>query len=336
MLQSTTFQALDQSHDEVRLLELVPGDEEDPIQCTQQIIGLDDDDNLQWSALSYVWGDKKEDRYVLINGEKFEVTDNLFDALRQIRKTRAPIRLWIDALCINQRTDVEKTHQVNMMRRIYAKCTTCYIWLGRIKGRQVPLDAARRAFRCIHYMSECHKTQQLPPDLKTVSMQEEAGYGLHKMFDVPWWTRIWTVQEAAILRNCHLLWGPLEISWKLLVGAAVNLGRGHVTNRQLRVSGPLNHFTASIIWLERARSDCTPARGTAPIGMLFRFRGRRASDPRDKVYAVPGLISQTQTLLPSVPSCDYTLDVVTLYKRVTLDLILGQKLLVALVGRLEK
>lgn len=56
-----------------------------------------------------------------------------------------------------------------------------------------------------------------------------------------------------------------------------------------------------------------------PLYLFYRWRCREATDPRDKVYALLGM--RRDVRLPSVPSCDYTVDVMTLFTRVTVDLI---------------
>jgi hypothetical protein len=334
------YEPLDSTSDQIRLLDIAPGRPGRPVECTLETIRVGDD--LEWQALSYVWGETQANLSINVNGKSVQVADNLFDALHRIRSATARVRLWVDALCIDQNNPVEKTQQVNMMRRIYANSGTCYVWLGAIDNTsQCSLEAARRALSCIRYFAQIHVSEQFPHDLATGAMQEEARHGLEALMDLPWWKRMWTVQEAAIPPNCQALWGPLEIEWNSVTRAARN-----ITNPQLFHRGralkivlergahfSLGFYTAPVVWLLNAGRDCTPSRTTPTLGMLYRFRYRQAGDPRDKVYAVPGLISQHQTLLPSIPSCDYTLDVVTLYKRVTLDLIRAEGSLRVLIGR---
>lgn len=38
--------------------------------------------------------------------------------------------LWIDAICINQATTLEKNHQVSMMGMIYSQAECVIVWLG--------------------------------------------------------------------------------------------------------------------------------------------------------------------------------------------------------------
>lgn len=57
------------------------------------------------------------------------------------------------------------------------------------------------------------------------------------------------------------------------------------------------------------------------LNMFWRFRYRRSTDPRDKVYSILGLLREGEKPLPSVMASDYELPAATLFKRVTVDLI---------------
>ncbi|KAH7378654.1 heterokaryon incompatibility protein-domain-containing protein, partial [Cadophora sp. MPI-SDFR-AT-0126] len=64
-----------------------------------------------YEALSYEWGHFKSSKEIFINGMRFFVRDNLWNALYDLRED-SPRRLWIDALCIDQQNVDERNHQV--------------------------------------------------------------------------------------------------------------------------------------------------------------------------------------------------------------------------------
>lgn len=47
-----------------------------------------------------------------------------------LRKSLGSFTIWIDAICINQKDEVEKTQQLQFMHRIYTLAHTTYVWLG--------------------------------------------------------------------------------------------------------------------------------------------------------------------------------------------------------------
>ena len=100
----------------------------------------------QWArfiALSYVWGPPKPERSIIVNGKFLKIRENLHALLQvlhkptQVANTDGPTPagshvtlsrilrkypyLWADAICIDQKTDEEKNHQVNMMGDIYRR-----------------------------------------------------------------------------------------------------------------------------------------------------------------------------------------------------------------------
>ncbi|KAK4222544.1 heterokaryon incompatibility, partial [Podospora fimiseda] len=91
------------------------------------------DDKPRFSALSYVWGDQTKRKKTSINGQVFKVGKNLYDGLINIQRRISHDRLlpiWIDAICINQDDDTEKSEQVQIMGTIFSQCEFVVSWLG--------------------------------------------------------------------------------------------------------------------------------------------------------------------------------------------------------------
>ncbi|KAH6853222.1 heterokaryon incompatibility protein-domain-containing protein [Chaetomium sp. MPI-CAGE-AT-0009] len=75
------YQPLDTSRREIRLLQIVQGSEDGPIECTLHMVDFDDID-FEFAALSYVWGDESITADILVDGHLRSVTTNLESALR--------------------------------------------------------------------------------------------------------------------------------------------------------------------------------------------------------------------------------------------------------------
>lgn len=114
----------------IRLVELLPGRRSDIVECTLHEGTLSTD--RAYKALSYAWDDRKATSkvFIICNKKKLEVALNLYHALRRLRHFSSAVILWVDALCINQADDAERTHQVGMMREIYENSCEIAIWLG--------------------------------------------------------------------------------------------------------------------------------------------------------------------------------------------------------------
>lgn len=77
--------------------------------------------NTSYQALSYTWGSRSHRRPVLCNGQTIWATPNLYDALWHLlaQAKALPLRLWVDALCIDQRNTDDKAQQIILMGDIY-------------------------------------------------------------------------------------------------------------------------------------------------------------------------------------------------------------------------
>src|SRR3569833_2059560 len=142
--------------DEIRLLILEPAaTNSSPLRgCLQNttISACDRDLIDSYTALSYVWGNPspsdsialgQADAKVPSAAVSHPITANLAAALRGLRDTRRPHRIWADALCINQSDIPERNVQVALMGDIYRKASHTVIYLGTLtQGAATVLDAA--------------------------------------------------------------------------------------------------------------------------------------------------------------------------------------------------
>ncbi|KAF2734222.1 heterokaryon incompatibility, partial [Polyplosphaeria fusca] len=91
-----------------------------------------------YMALSYEWKEpnSEEDPFIQLHGRPFTVRNNLLRALctileHQRRQEKHPdAYVWVDALCIDQRSIGERNHQVRLMREIYTRASLVVSWLG--------------------------------------------------------------------------------------------------------------------------------------------------------------------------------------------------------------
>ena len=83
---------------DIRLVTIRPGTWNEEICCALSHYSLGEQANPVYSALSYVWGSPKVTDQILLNGEPWRVTVNLFHALHFLRDAETPVRIWIDAL----------------------------------------------------------------------------------------------------------------------------------------------------------------------------------------------------------------------------------------------
>jgi hypothetical protein len=172
------------SPNHIRLLRLLPR-EIDPnnIRCELFEYSLLDETGLShlYEAISYVWGSKENLQTIVIDNRNFNITQNLFTALRHVRNDKLPRIIWVDAICINQKEDTEKEHQIALMAKIYAKSSRVLIWLGDAEHNG---DRALEAIRLIGARS----TDFSPVKLSTTELSQQ---GILQLLERPWFQRIW-------------------------------------------------------------------------------------------------------------------------------------------------
>ncbi|KAL7812762.1 heterokaryon incompatibility protein domain-containing protein [Trichoderma gracile] len=107
------------------------------------------DEPLPYEAISYTWSGQALDRPVYANGQEYHVTRNAEDVMRRLRPSSPDDsrNLWIDAICINQKDDAEKSVQVQLMFEVYANAERVNIWLGQ------GTDATALALRWLRWYS---------------------------------------------------------------------------------------------------------------------------------------------------------------------------------------
>ena len=162
------YKTLDPSVQEYRVLLLKPGrkarggrkSKKRLIECELLHRQLAQGTPLPFKALSYCWGDATARYRLKLGGAIHFVTQSLGTFLnRQREESEATQFLWVDAICINQDDDSEKSYQLALMRRIYGTATELLIWLGdeeqpqsrglELLGRypEVPEDTSLRPVR---------------------------------------------------------------------------------------------------------------------------------------------------------------------------------------------
>ncbi|RKL38091.1 hypothetical protein BFJ72_g7553 [Fusarium proliferatum] len=125
----------------IRIMTLHRGSGSDIFECDLRNIRLAAKSVVQtppYEALSYVWGSKQDPRHIYINGNRFAVTQNLFEALAYLRLPDSDRTLWIDAICINQLDFAEREVQVQQMPSPVSKSMRHSLtWYGRFDGTAV-------------------------------------------------------------------------------------------------------------------------------------------------------------------------------------------------------
>ena len=213
---------LDLAEGQIRLLSLRGCSGSDEVDGDLLIASLDD--QVDYKALSYVWGNARDTKPIRLCGQPFHVTVNLESALRNLRPTDRPCTLWVDAVCINQRNVSERNKQVSLMDQIYTRATHVVVWLGQCsESRELAIDAIEKfgSNKDLHWIPQA-ASGALSPDSHNADSQQDHFTHLTFFLTDPWWKRVWTLQEFVLAREIRFLCGRLSLTLESLYNFIVS------------------------------------------------------------------------------------------------------------------
>lgn len=134
-----------------RVLQLEPHhDLKEPLRCSLkeiQLVPMEGEVVEPYEALSYVWGSPTGTLPLRCNSGVILITPNCDLALRYIRQATQAVRLWVDAICVNQGDVEERQRQVAIMGMIYTSAEEVLVWLGDGEGMDFSFISIARSCR---------------------------------------------------------------------------------------------------------------------------------------------------------------------------------------------
>lgn len=309
------------SSDSVRLLNILPAAIQAPIETVLVSVTLRSTTPLVYDALSYVWGPASDRVDIRCNGKIVSITQSLSEALLHLRSDTDEYTLWIDQLCINQEDIAERDQQVTLMGDIYSLARKVVVWLGpsddetgtvwallqkvselqHFEAHEV-YDLARKKPQPLQGQdsrlssSRYHRTADAQPmrssskdswefpDLPPGDSPEWKA--VERFLQRPWFSRMWTYQEVVLSKICIVRCGSYSMTWSDLSDSCKAITYGGFS---VYIDGKDDRVTA--IQVQRLRSR--DGKSTTFRSLLERNRFRNATEPRDMVYALRGIVDQT-------------------------------------------
>ncbi|KAJ4245520.1 hypothetical protein NW762_014029 [Fusarium torreyae] len=271
--------------------------------------------SLSFAALSYVSGDASITKTILVDSKPFNVTINLEAYLRKAAEKQAKdpnsteLPIWVDAICIDQNNIPERNAQVQRMGSIYSLAEEVIIWLGS-GGSHIHLGVQRikehakatRELGGVKAFADPDKRETLSKLFKDMMLGDSAQRkGFFELFDFPWWTRAWVLQELALAKKVVFLLKDNSITFDGIYHAilhyyvsisddplqtinTINLSK----EEEKLFSRALNVINVRALF-EHGFSDRLS--GTTLQSLLSQTKGVKATDARDKIYGLLGMIS---------------------------------------------
>jgi Heterokaryon incompatibility protein (HET) len=249
--------------DEIRLIRLLPGERSTPVRCDLIHARLSEDP--KYSALSYVWGGSSHIISVPLceSGASVYVTENGYAALKRLRRLDRDRLVWIDAVCIHQSNPWERNHQVRQMKAIYSAAESVV----------VHLDEQGEGARELWGAMDANDPGTLDSRL------------IANLFTLPYFSRIWMIQEVCFARNLEILFGDCTFDENLFR----HLGAGS-RYQSSRWERPLALTIRYMLPTQRTLWR-----------LLWLAKDHHATDRRDKIIALLGVATdvpdEVKTLL---------------------------------------
>ncbi|KAI1124679.1 heterokaryon incompatibility protein-domain-containing protein [Nemania abortiva] len=324
------YQALpDGGKNHIRIATIHPGTSEQTIQIALRHERFDEDHIPDYEALSYAWGPLETEAdmaRIMLEHQKHSlpfrrgrrrgwlgVRSNLASALKQLRLETKPRDIWIDSLCIDQDNEVQKGPQVAMMGNIYGRASRVIIWLGteaRDSNRAMDLMQSLGVQINVDWVSlrSTASSQAVTPNIVDESvplaLEIDDLDALDHLFRRQWFDRLWIRQEIfrenqseAVIHcgSASVHWHIFRCGWYLL----------NYKERPPHNTHPLWNRQQDLRGFMIQQQNCTLS------NLRYDFKLAQCADPRDRVYAVRGLLKKEieESIQP-----DYTKTVEDVYK----------------------
>ncbi|KAL5338841.1 hypothetical protein BJX70DRAFT_388273 [Aspergillus crustosus] len=240
--------------DNIRLLRLKPGTADEPIHAEFDTVRIDQIPLPLYEALSYTSINESTDSFEpcpVYIGNYWDVVHVSMNCGKALRQLRRP----------EGDKPEEKNSQVHILREIYPKANKVIAYVG---DEPSEFTAAFSFLREITAFDPKSRHDQ-------VYLNEEARNALSKLLQQPHFSRLWALQETLMARELEIFCGDTSSRWpKRSFGG---------TGSGLEIPS----------WLLKD-SKWFPFSGKDLLNVLIDASQYQCSDPRDKVFAVLGLM----------------------------------------------
>lgn len=271
---------LPDSTSHIRLLEILEGDPGKRVVC--QLSSWLIETAPSYYAISYTWGEPRPTSLIIINGRHTEVGNNCEYVMRQAYNSGASKYFWIDALCIDQASKQEKTHQVALMGRLYERASHVFACVGEhADGSEFLVRTIDKHSRLLsrihqHIVDSGHRSSKLwtienpIPMGRRLSVQcffaMDAGTR-HRLAEAvisfmrrSYFSRVWVLQELQLASTTSFCCGMDIRSFDYLIGITMLVDFWINAQEYVAYWHPITRLAVSLLstqpWILRRLKVC--------------------------------------------------------------------------------
>ncbi|KAI1390721.1 HET-domain-containing protein [Hypoxylon trugodes] len=253
-------------------------------------------------AISYVWGEPDFSRSLKVKCDDdisyLKITPNVDVLLRRLRALKVLDCLWLDAICLNQADENEKSQQIPAMGRIFGEAKMVHIWIGPEDHSTAKLFTFFRYIALLPEVEKVNMASNIVALMNTVFGNAGVMLALESFGDFserPWFSRRWIIQEACLARRAIVHCGGYSVPLSSLVLAAERYQTLDMSSYPIKVMANLRKPTENLTILQ----------------LLWNFHEAQCLEPKDRVAALLGLVRDANWFC-----LDYTAHWTEVYKQV--------------------
>jgi hypothetical protein len=218
---------------------------------------------------------------IRLDGVEKAVTTNLEVALKVLR-SKGLLRIWVDAICINQEDREERTLQIKHMKLIYSKAERVVSWVGISESQQTQLEQAV-------FFNDLEEDPLIARP--SGRLREDTIIVLKSFFKMPYWERAWVIQEITAASQLVVLWDKHQMDWDGLVQ--------RIEIFQAKKGFPSESF-ASLQQLIHFRMNYHDALENITLLEALKWsQYAKTTELRDRIYALLGVAWDGPNLVPA-------------------------------------
>jgi Heterokaryon incompatibility protein (HET) len=275
-----------------------------------------------YRALSYTWGPAEggivphDGDWInwSVNGRNRSLPVNLILAALNLGDRNLSEYYWIDAVCIDQLDDKDRSEQVNIMDKIFQRATAVDVWLGKAYPDTEKLNDIVHDLVLLQEQEQELPLEEIWPVRPTWTTGEEMllpvdWETLVQILSRRWFHRLWTIQEFALAKEVNMLCGNVTINVKdlhkamqflydhqipmtLSYGNEKRTSSATILQLSLLQQAVYGHESLEFDFLKCFRDQKSSSQidyETLLAWVYWRSIAAFATDPRDYVFGITGV-----------------------------------------------
>jgi hypothetical protein len=332
----------------VRLLQVIRADQILGIQCS--MTELQNLSTKDYHCLSYTWGDpfgpdmnyvirprsrltvrldplvcrirkwckrirsfSQPSRYIIRVDDGFlSVTPNLWSAIIHLHKSHPEElnAIWIDAICINQKDNVERSAQVSIMHQIYACAKSVVTWLGPEHGGDENMAMVKEVVEVLHKQENaragfCEEMWSMKwgdewnefPDPSAMRLLSfEHWFYVRNFLQRSYFERMWIFQEIVLAKTLVIVCGSetMDLTDLRDISHAYSAFGIDIMTRYCRGgmwTGECHAPHRTLFWREKFQQNRAEGlrKNFGPFALVTNRAAVRCGDARDMLYGLIGV-----------------------------------------------